>query len=188
MRGALIATAVATTLLGMSYPAHALGPLAVEVAGEMGGGTNPFSTDPNALGLGVGGRAGASFLGIYAGLRALYYFGGTKAVMLGSPAQVETRSALYGVEVGYGIRIADVVTIRPQVGVGSYVLSDTVGGTQIGSSTLYLEPAVAALVAFKPLILGLDAGALTLPGFAVSGTTSRTYAAFTAHGQLGVVF
>lgn len=192
IRKAVVATAVAvaTTVLAGGRQAHAIGPVTVEIAGELGGGTNPFSSPPNALGLGVGGRAGASFMGIYAGLRALYSFGGTKPAMLGSPAERNEHSWLYGVEVGYGLRFFDVLTIRPQVGIGNFALSDVAGGTtEVDANNIYLEPAMVVLLTLKPFLIGGDAGVLILPGFTgAQGGSPTTFTAFTAHGQLGVTF
>ena len=46
------------------------------IGAKVGGATNPLASPaPNPLGLGLGGRAGVSFFGIYAGVNALYYVG-----------------------------------------------------------------------------------------------------------------
>src|SRR5271166_2682197 len=65
--------------------ASAIGPVDVEVAARVGGGTNPVNVPPssahggppqvNALGFGLGARAGASFSGLYGGLSFMYYLG-----------------------------------------------------------------------------------------------------------------
>jgi hypothetical protein len=59
--------------------AHALGPLDIEIAGKAGYGTNPDSgLGFNPLGVGLGGRAGLSIFGLYAGVNVVDYLGGSQ--------------------------------------------------------------------------------------------------------------
>lgn len=151
--------------------ASALGPIDVEVAAKVGYGLSPLSNLPaNPLGFGVGGRAGISVFNVYVGGTGIYYLGGS----------TET-SLLYGGELGYSIKVL-IVTIRPQVGVGNYVLHTDFGGVSSNAHNLYLEPGVTGLVKLGTWLLGADANVLVLPGM------TGNQAAFTAHGQIGIQF
>jgi hypothetical protein len=216
------AAASAGTLL-FARAANALGPVDVEVAARVGGGTSPVSSgsnssssgnlDINPLGFGVGGRAGVSFFNVYAGLSAMYYFGGGKDVptVPGMPPAHESgTSVLYGAEVGYDIRLPG-ITVRPQVGVGKYTLNVD-GSAQVcvgalgcamytGSSTwdnVYIEPGITAKASFGTWLVGADANVFWLPGSdkvdislcpsPVCHYTLTSQLAFTAHGQVGLQF
>ena len=52
-------------------PAHALGPVDLEIAAKLGSGTGNY-------GLAVGGRAGISLVGVYGGASVVNYFGRTE--------------------------------------------------------------------------------------------------------------
>src|SRR5271168_359202 len=103
------AIAAGTLTLVATRPAHALGPIDLEIGAKAGIATSPVSGGgPNPLGVGVGGRAGISILGFYGGGNLMYYFGANSEHAL-----------LYGVEGGYGFSLPAVpITIRPQLGLG----------------------------------------------------------------------
>ena len=212
----VLMTAATVSTLQVAGDASALGPVDVEIAGKVGGGTSPVSsgTSPNGtsininpLGFGVGGRAGVSFSSLYAGLSFMYYFGGRQDVPspLGPPVPVSGTSVLYGLEIGYNIGLP-AITVRPQVGVGKYTLnvdgSAQVGGvTYNGSSTwdnVYLEPGIVAKASFGMWLVGVDANLFWLPGSdkvevwlcpsPLCHYTLSSQLAFTAHGQLGLQF
>jgi hypothetical protein len=196
--------------------ASALGPVDLEIAGRVGGGTSPVnsgtssngsSLDINPLGVGVGGRAGVSLSSLYAGLSFMYYFGGSKDVPnpVGPPVHESGTSVLYGLEVGYNLRLP-VITVRPQVGVGKYTLNvdgsaQVFGVSYSGSSTwdnVYLEPGILVKASFGMWLLGADANVFWLPGSdkidvslcssPLCHYTLSSQLAFTAHGQLGLQF
>ncbi|MGC4024128.1 MAG: hypothetical protein QM744_02545 [Mesorhizobium sp.] len=116
-----LVTVGAVSLAGAG-DAYALGPVSVEVAARGGvapahisGGLTP------TLGLGFGGRAGVEFAGFYGGLSAIDYLG--TDVQRGIYTDT-VHALLYGVEVGYGFKLADgVLTIRPQLGLGNASLA-----------------------------------------------------------------
>jgi hypothetical protein len=89
-------------------------------------------------------------------------------------------SILIGFEAGYEIRVSR-ITLRPQVGVGSYTLIETESESN-NASSLYFEPGVTGLLTFGRWIIGADAGVLFLPWL------SSSQPAFTAHAQLGFKF
>jgi hypothetical protein len=97
-----VSSAVLVTFVG-ARPAHALGPIDLEIAAKAGYGSNDF-------GFGFGGRAGISFFGFYGGLSAVDYLG--KSV-----DDVTTHTLLLGGELGFGIKISR-LTIRPLLGLG----------------------------------------------------------------------
>lgn len=187
----LLAAGVAGLFLVFGREAHALGPLDLEVGAKVGAATNPSSAVPNPLGFGLGGRAGLSLLGIYAGANVMYYFGGATdtAAPTGLPGTVhESKSSLlYGFEGGYGFKLLEILTIRPQLGIGNLVaygsFSSSRGQIPQTSSTdseLYLEPGVTALLGLGTLFVGADVNALVFPS---DGVVSLS-----AHAQLGVKF
>jgi opacity protein-like surface antigen len=189
---------VASSVLGLSSlavarDAHALGPIDLEVGAKVGYATNPSSVSgaTNPLGFGLGGRAGIAFLGgIYLGGNVMYYLGGSQTVAppclaatsCGSPPSVSVNTLMYGGELGYGIKILDLLTIRPQVGLGNATFSESGGGQSQSTSNWYLEPGVTALIGLGLLYVGADANALFFPGLA------NSQAAFTLHAQIGVKF
>jgi hypothetical protein len=170
------ATALGLAIVSLSLDAHALGPVDLEIAAKAGGATNPRNQDPpNPLGFGIGGRAGVVFLGGgYVGGNVLYY----------GPEHASSSTLMYGGELGYGWKLLDIVTIRPQIGLGNATFTSTAGGenTSSSSSYFYLEPGVTGLVALGSLLVGADANALFLPGL------NNSNAAFTLHAQVGIKF
>jgi hypothetical protein len=182
--------AVATS----TRPAHALGPVDVEVGAKAGAGTNPYGGAPNPLGFGLGGRAGVVlFDHLYGGINLMYYFGGSETSPGGPGTVTESRHMLmYGVEAGWGFKLLDVLTIRPQVGLGNAAFSSSVSAPSTFSSgidevptrpnNLYVEPGVTVLLSLGTLFVGADANALVFPGL------PQGNAVFTIHGQVGVKF
>jgi hypothetical protein len=186
------ATLLVTAVLGVGSicaprDAHALGPVDLEVAGKVGYGTNPFSGFPNPLGFGLGARAGVSILGLYGGLGLMYYFGSSQNL---PGVSVSSNSFLYGVEGGYGAKLLGLVTLRGQLGIGSYTVSQSGTRGASSNSNIYLEPGLTALLTFGMVLVGVDANVLILPGISDPGPTGQSGvdAAFTIHAQGGVKF
>ncbi len=190
MRNLSLASVAAFVVLGaVAFPksAWALGPVDLEIAAKGGVGTtlNLPSGAPDALGFGLGARAGVDlFTSYYVGLNGMYYFGN-------SNAGVSTHTVQYGVEAGYNIyllkligmpdTIGKLLDIRPQLGVGN--MTGTVQVTGFPSqdaSNLYLEPGVTGLVGIGPMLFGLDLNALWIPN--ASGPNT----ALTGHIQVGI--
>jgi hypothetical protein len=162
--------------------------------------TNPASSSsaggvtvsaPNPLGFGLGARGGVSFLGFYGGVNFLYYFGSSQDVsVLGQSVSVHEHTFMYGLELGYGITLLDLLTIRPQVGIGNATFSSSASGSgtvnaDVGggsNSNIYIEPGVTGLVSLGGWFVGADANVLFFPGL------DNSKAAFTLHGQIGFKF
>lgn len=187
----IASTAVAFSMLAFAGDAHALGPVDLEVGAKVGGATNPSSASgaTNPLGFGLGGRAGLAFLGgIYAGGNIMYYFGGSQneslptAAGAASSVSVSVNTLMYGGELGYGLTILDLLTIRPQVGLGNATFSVSAAGTSESSNYVYVEPGVTGLVGLGLFFVGADANVLLFP------TLSNSQAAFSLHAQIGVKF
>ncbi len=180
--------ALALSTLAVARDAHALGPVDLEVGAKVGYATSPASGGgTNPLGFGLGGRAGIAFLGgIYVGGNIMYYFGGSENVAppcnagasCVSPPSISVNTLMYGGELGYGIKILDLLTIRPQVGLGNATFS--AGGES--SSYYYLEPGVTGLVGLGLLYVGADANLLVLPSL------PSNEVAVSLHAQVGVKF
>jgi len=163
--------------------AHALGPIGVEIGAKAGAGTTPVSgIGVNPLGFGIGARAGVVlFDHLYGGVNLMYYFGGTSNV--GDYAGDSLNMWMYGVEAGWGFTLTDILTIRPQVGLGNASFSDrSPSGSDTATSYLYVEPGLTGVLSLGTLFVGADANGLFFPGL------SNGSAAFTLHGQLGVKF
>lgn len=172
--------------LSVTRNASALGPVDIEVAAKVGGGSRTTSGSPDALGFGFGARAGVSFFGFYGGLSFMDYLGASTPTAVfaagAQPGKYSLKSVLYGVEAGYNIGVP-FVTLRPQLGVGNYTLTASSTGTASSSTNnIYLEPGVTGLLSFGLWLVGADANILLLPGL------SGSQAAFTGHGQVGVTF
>jgi hypothetical protein len=165
--------------------AWALGPVDIEVAARVGGASNPIKDDPiNILGFGFGGRAGVSILGIYGGVSAMYYLGGS--VTEGSPAtggsiKTSVTSYLYGFDGGYGLKIW-LLTLRATVGVGNYTIHASVSGQTGDVHNVYVEPGITGLLGFGLWFVGADVNVFLTPGLAGSK------AAFMGNGQVGIKF
>lgn len=188
----LVAAAVCAGSICAARDAFALGPLDFEAGLKAGGGTPLFSGQPNALGFGLGARAGLSFLGgWYAGLNFMYYFGeGGNVTVPSGTVSASEHSVLYGVEGGYGIKLLDLLTIRGVLGVGNFQVSYT-GQGSLSLSNIYLQPMLEALLGIGSFYIGGDIGALVLPGMSDPNNqnASSTWAtAMTADGQLGIRF
>ena len=200
------ACAFGAATFAMTRTAHALGPVDLEIGAKAGLGTNPLSNpnggpDINPLGFGLGARAGVSFLGFYGGAQLMYYFGGSQDIGVpgvsvggisvpGQSVSVSAHTLMYGVEAGYGITLIDILTIRPQIGIGNGTVScstsasgvvNTSGGCG-SQSSLYLEPGVTGLIGLGMWFVGADANVLVFTGL------DNSKAAFTFHGQVGVKF
>jgi hypothetical protein len=180
IRGAL-AAAVAVTLLS----AHvAQAEVSGEVAARVGVATTP--TEPNQpLGPGIGLRAGASFPRIYFGLAADYWFGG-------SQSGVSDHGLTVTFEGGYGFVIADIVAIRPTLGIGGLDIHTSVPSE---TAAFVFEPGVTALVQLTArLFIGADLEAMVVaPRYnpcAFTGACGSTPwgGAVLFHGQIGVKF
>jgi hypothetical protein len=193
MKSAPIFLAVAGAVVfavAFSRPAWALGPVDIEAAARVGGGSNPLKdADINVLGFGLGGRAGVSIFGIYGGVSAMYYLGGStnepvtvNGAPTGESVKTTASSYLYGFEGGYSLKIL-LLTLRPTVEVGNYTVHVSASG--FGSQDMhnvYIEPGVTALLGFGLWFVGADANIFLTPGL------DNSKAAFMANGQVGVKF
>jgi hypothetical protein len=165
-------------------------PYDFEIAAKVGYGTNPGESRSNTLGLGLGNRVGISFRHVYVGISFVDYAGsrvkpafadGLRSVSVPS---VSVHALMFGLEVGYGVAVMGLATIRPQLGVGYHDVN--LPGFR---EDLYLEPGVAVVAPLGVCFTGVDANLLVLPlpyvsecGFCLGRT------AFTLHGQFGVTF
>jgi hypothetical protein len=172
--------------------ALALGPVDLEIAAQVGGGTSTVGSGaPNALGLGVGGRVGVSAFGFYGGVSAMRYFGDGADVpdaSGGPPVHTYASSTLVGLEGGYNIGLS-VLTLRPTLGVGYYTAGFSYsnpagfgasGSSSTNSSSVYVEPGATALFSFGIWFLGADIGVLWVPA------VDDSQAAVVVHGQVGI--
>jgi hypothetical protein len=190
------AAVVTFGLLALPKPAHAIGPVDIEVGAKIGGATDLPNDVVKSLGVGMGARAGASFRGFYGGVSLLYYFGQPFEINQGDavPSSVSSHGLQLGFEFGYGVKVS-ILTLRPQVGLGNLeILSDSVGALELGFTNsetgfLYVEPGLVALATFGMVFVGVDINALLVPAgpSAVLGAHSFD-ACFNAHGQMGLKF
>jgi hypothetical protein len=189
----LLAALAGTTVFCAPSTAYALGPIDLEIGLKAGYGTTPSNTPdgaPNPLGAGIGGRVGVSFLGLYGGLQAIYYFGGSGPTIPLVGGSLSEHSVLYGIEAGYGVKLLEALTLRGQVGVGNATFTSSIGSNSQDTSNVYIEPGIVGIFSlpFGGWFLGADANILVLPGLKDSMGKSQTDASFTLHGQLGYKF
>jgi len=90
---------------------------------------------------------------------------------------------MYGAEMGYGIKLVDLLTLRPQVGFGDATFS--ISGDSQSATSWYLEPGVVGLVDLGLLFAGADVNMPLIPSLPA---TQSAQAAFTFHVQVGVKF
>jgi hypothetical protein len=183
----------------MTRNAHALGPIDVEIGAKAGVATTPIKDSgvPNPLGFGIGARGGIDFLGFYGGVQLMYYFGGSDEVSVpgAESVKVSLHTFMYGVEAGYGFTLLDILTIRPQVGVGNATFSGSgeaagfvnASGSGGSQSNLYIEPGVTGLVSLGGFFVGADANLLWFPGLDWAPNDSAKLC-FSLHGQVGFKF
>jgi hypothetical protein len=182
-----LAVPVAATLAIALAPreAHALGPIGIEVGAVAGAGTNPTNAaGTNPLGFGIGARAGVSIFSLYGGLRFMDYLGG------GDGVGGTYHAIQFGGELGYSIKLLDLITIRPQIGLGNITFSDSNFTIPSGANSFFLEPGALAMISLGIIYVGADVGALIItggPASSLSASTS-TDTCFTAHGQVGLTF
>jgi hypothetical protein len=186
-RPAILAAGTAALLLTFfaTRRAAALGPIDLEVAPKVGYATatvGGLPGDPIPLGLGIGGRGGVSFRGLYGGVNFQYYVGGSEWV---GSSNVSFHAVQFGGEVGWGINIR-FLTIRPLLGLGD--LASSAGGAGGASGSFYLEPGGLIQLAFGHLIFGVDAACLILTNGENSEGARGVDEGFTIHGQVGARF
>src|ERR1700733_2875262 len=161
-----LATAgLAVAVLAFPAKADAVGPVDIEIGARAG--TAISNLGP--LGFGIGGRGGVSIQGLYVGIDVIDYLGATSVCnSCSAPPGVRLpnrsqRALLYGFEAGYSFEFS-LVTIRPQLGLGDFRLSSSLGGGAPSTSNyFYLEPGVVGLVSLGVLFVGADVGALLPP-------------------------
>jgi hypothetical protein len=187
----VLVAALAVGAVWIPREAFALGPVDLEIAAQVGGGTSTVGSGaPNALGLGLGGRAGIDIFGIYAGVAAMYYIGdgGNAPDANGNTVHTYANSSLVGLEGGYNIGLS-MLTLRPQLGLGyynagfSYSTPQGIGATSTSggnSSSIYVEPGLTGLLSFGIWMVGADAGILWVPA------VNDSQAAVVIHGQFGI--
>jgi hypothetical protein len=152
--------------------AAALGPVTAEAAIAGGYAGNPEGIEgAEDLGWSLGGRVGVSVtsVGVYAGLTAMYSFGGARSGSItssGSGATIATKtswtSVSAGVEGGYDFGFGEMFVLRPLLGAGFLSLSSKLAPypQYCCSSTSgwgYVGPGVAALLVANKLFLGAEA-------------------------------
>ncbi len=175
-----------------------LGGTASYMTGPIRGGTSPF-------GAGFGARLGVSIAGIYFGLSAIDYLGG-------SDVSLSDHALLYGVEAGYGLRThpfgGPLFTLRPTVGVGDAAVSHTdpslskvdVVTTASGSSSsrtsdtitvnnVYVRPGITAMLSSSMNFVAIRGDVLIIPGISYGGSSEpTTWLSYGIQGELGFRF
>ena len=173
----------------------------VEVAGEATYVTPPIRGGATPFGAGLGARAGLDISGFYVGVSVLDFFGA-------KDVDVSYRALLYGVEVGYGVRIPAFASaswvLRPRLGAGNAAVDYTdpslaadvvtsASGTSAASDTLtvnnvYLQPGVTLELASGGHFAAIDGSMLVLPGIAYGGADRTTWISYGGQLQLGFCF
>jgi hypothetical protein len=184
IRGALAAVG-ALTLLSAHIAQADSSSVSGEVAARVGVASTPTDEPNQPLGPGVGLRAGASLTHLYFGIAGDYWFGG-------SQRGLSDHAFTVAIEGGYSFVIAEILTIRPTMGLGD---RDIHTSSPSESSIAFFEPGVTALVQLPAhLFIGADLGAMLAPPrynpCVVAGACGSTSwgTAVLLHGQVGVKF
>jgi hypothetical protein len=120
----------------------------------------------------------------------MYYFGGsgqapvvdTATGMILGTANVKQSSYLYGIEGGYNLSVL-FLTIRPTIGIGNYVVHQSVdGGGSANVHNIYIEPRATALIGIGIWEVGADIAVLLTPGL------QDSKAGVLVNGQVGLKF
>jgi hypothetical protein len=192
-------------------PAPPLPHVDFELGGRAGYLSSPIRGATNPFGAGVGGRFGLVWSGVYVGVSAMDYLGG-------SDVDVSYRALTYGLEVGYGFRVLEggaarpQLVLRPLLGVGvaeidytdptlaqqvDVVTSASTGRTTATRSTtsdtvtvdnVYLQPGLTAVVAYRSLFAGACASMFLLPGISYGGADPTTWISYGVDLQAGLRF
>jgi len=180
-----------------------LGALHPEITGRMMTGTVVPATAPAPgplAGLGVGGRAGVSYLGLYGGISLMDFLSAGSCIDSPSGSCGSEHAATYGAEIGYGRTLFRMLTIRGLLGLGDYELTNHTTEPPCNSSpcypispqsqgaraNFYLAPAALVEVALGPVLAGLDATLFYMPSAAAPGAPAATFTTFMGGVQLGV--
>jgi hypothetical protein len=182
--------------------AAAVGPsVTVELAGEASYVTPPIRGGATPFGVGFGARAGLELSGLYVGVRILDFLGGRDV-------DVSYRAMLYGLDLGYGIRLPAfgraVWLVRPPVGLGDAAVSytdpslaadvvTTASGTASASDTItvnnvFVEPGLTLELVSGSYFVALDGSLLVLPGIAYGGADRTTWLMDGLRMELGLRF
>jgi hypothetical protein len=171
-----------------------------EAAGRSGYASAPIRGAVNPFGAGIGARLGFNISGVYLGATVTDYLGG-------SDVGATDQALLFGVELGYSLRLGRYVTLRPQVGLGDAILShsepvvtpngvDVVtsasgggGGSSVTTQVknIYLEPGVVGMVGLGSFIVALRGSILVLPGivYGPAPAESTTWFSYALEAQIG---
>ena len=173
----------------------------VELAGEATYVTPPIRGGATPFGAGFGARAGLDISGFYVGVSVLDFIGA-------KDVDVSYHALLYGLEVGYGIRLSAFGSaswvLRPRLGAGDAavyytdpsLVADVVtsaSGTSSTSDTLtvnnvYLQPGFTLELASGGHFAAIDGSMLVLPGITYGGADTTTWISYGAQLQLGSYF
>jgi hypothetical protein len=175
--------------------------LEIELAAEVAYVTPPIRGAANPFGAGFGARAGLDFSGFYVGASIMDFLGG-------KDVDVSYRALLYGVELGYGLRMpafgSALWVIRPRLGVGDAAVYytdpslavdvvTTASGSSSSSDTLtvnnvYVQPGATVELTAGGHFVALDGSMLVLPGIAYGGADATTWISYGAKLALGFRF
>jgi hypothetical protein len=97
---------------------------------------------------------------------------------------------MYGVDTGYEIVKLGPVALRARLGLGNYTVTMTSGFWGVTkASSLYVDPGLAAMLAFGQFFVGANANVIWLTGSpVVYGFGGPPNVAFTGNGEVGVKF
>jgi hypothetical protein len=157
--------------------------LRAEVALKTGWGlTNLGTRGSELVGPNVGVRGGLSLYHAYLGASVMF------AAPRGGVDDTGRGVGLFGGETGYDIEIG-IVTIRPTIGMGAYVLWSTFpeGNGTHSDGAFYVEPGLLVEVTLGHVVVGADANALLLPWLQGPAKLIGQNVAFTPHVQVGFV-
>lgn len=186
-------------------------PIDWEIATTLGYVSPPIRGGTNPFGVGIGGRAGLSAFGLYAGITIVDFLGGRDV-------SLSDRSLLIGGEFGYGGTVYTYerqhfkIVLRGLVGVGNAAVSHddpalaqntkpdivttasgrTINGsspsTTVTANNIYVRPTLSLMFIHQWQYVAIEGDVLVVPGISYGGADPSTWIAYGTQLHLGARF
>lgn len=193
-------TASSSPPAGEPSAAEASSGVHLELGGVLSYVTPPIRGGANPFGVGLGGRAGIRWSGVYVGIDIVDFLGETDV-------DITYAAMLYGLDVGYGFSVpawpgANWV-LRPQLTLGDAAVSfsnpnsgadvvtsasGSAGSDTITVNSLFVAPALRLQLESPAVFVAFEGSILVLPGIAYGGAEATTWISYGSTLELGVRF
>jgi hypothetical protein len=171
--------------------------LHLELGGSLSYVTPPIHGGANPFGVGLGGRVGLTWSGVYVGISVVDFLGETDV-------DITYAAILYGLDVGYGFSVpawsGAQWVLRPQLTVGDAAVSfsnpnstaDVVtsasGSDTITVNNLFVAPAIRLQLESSAVFAAVEGSILVVPGISYGGAEATTWISYGTGLVLGARF